>query len=99
MTQPVLPTPPIDLRQRMIEDMEMRRFSRETQRNYPRDLLAVPQPVRPEAPAGEAAPEPWRCCPCCGGQMVVIDSVPWRAMLRRIENCTIDMPVLSIISS
>ncbi|MDE8347192.1 MAG: site-specific integrase [Acidocella sp.] len=38
MTQPVLPTPPIDLRQRMIEDMEMRRFSRATQRNYLRDV-------------------------------------------------------------
>ncbi|MGP8026794.1 MAG: site-specific integrase [Acidocella sp.] len=37
MTKPVSP-PPIDLRQRMIEDMEMRRFSRETQRNYLRDV-------------------------------------------------------------
>ncbi|MDE8347726.1 MAG: IS91 family transposase [Acidocella sp.] len=38
-----------------------------------RDLLAVPQPVRPEALTGDAAPEPWRCCPCCGGQMVIIE--------------------------
>jgi len=38
MTKPVSPPPPIDLRQRMIEDMEMRRFSRETQRNYLRDV-------------------------------------------------------------
>jgi integrase/recombinase XerD len=38
MTQPILPTSPIDLRQRMIEDMEMRRFSGETQRNYLRDV-------------------------------------------------------------
>jgi len=38
MTKPVLPTSPIDLRQRMIEDMEMRRFSRATQRNYLRDV-------------------------------------------------------------
>ena len=37
MTKPVLP-PPTGLRQRMIEDMEMRRFSRETQRNYLRDV-------------------------------------------------------------
>ena len=38
MTKPVSPTSPIDLRQRMIEDMEMRRFSRATQRNYLRDV-------------------------------------------------------------
>ena len=38
MTKPVLPPPPTGLRQRMIEDMEMRRFSRETQRNYLRDV-------------------------------------------------------------
>ena len=37
MTKPVLP-PPTGLRQRMIEDMDMRRFSRETQRNYLRDV-------------------------------------------------------------
>jgi len=33
MTKPVSPTSPIDLRQRMIEDLEIRRFSRATQRN------------------------------------------------------------------
>src|SRR5271156_4991933 len=38
MTKPVLPPPPTGLRQRMIEDMDMRRFSRETQRNYLRDV-------------------------------------------------------------
>ncbi|WP_298222614.1 site-specific integrase [Acidocella sp.] len=38
MTKPVSPTSPIDLRQRMIEDMEMRRFSPATQRNYLRDV-------------------------------------------------------------
>ena len=38
-----------------------------------RDLLAVPQPVVAEAPAGEVAPEPWRCCPCCGGPMIIIE--------------------------
>jgi len=38
-----------------------------------RDLLAVPQPVVAEPPASEAAPEPWRCCPCCGGPMVIIE--------------------------
>ena len=37
MNNPVLP-PPTGLRQRMIDDMEMRRFSRETQRNYLRDI-------------------------------------------------------------
>ncbi len=34
MTEPVTTPAPINLRQRMIEDMEMRRFSRATQRNY-----------------------------------------------------------------
>lgn len=38
MTKPVATPALIDLRQRMIEDMEMRRFSRETQRNYLRDV-------------------------------------------------------------
>src|SRR5271166_6197431 len=38
-----------------------------------RDLLAVPQPTVQEAPTGEAAPEPWRCCPCCGGPMIIIE--------------------------
>ena len=38
MTKPVSPTSPIDLRQRMIEGMEMRRFSQATQRNYLRDV-------------------------------------------------------------
>jgi hypothetical protein len=38
-----------------------------------RDLLAVPQPVTVQAPAGEPAPEPWRCCPCCGGTMIILE--------------------------
>jgi hypothetical protein len=38
-----------------------------------RDLLEVPQPVIAEAAVGEAAPEPWRCCPCCGGSMIIIE--------------------------
>jgi hypothetical protein len=38
-----------------------------------RDLLAVPQPIIVQAPAGEPAPEPWRCCPCCGGPMVILE--------------------------
>ncbi|GAN81442.1 Putative transposase [Acidocella aminolytica 101 = DSM 11237] len=37
------------------------------------DLLAVPQPVTVQAPAGEPAPEPWRCCPCCGGTMIILE--------------------------
>ena len=35
-TLPAAPTSP--LRQRLIEDMNMRRFARETQRNYIRDV-------------------------------------------------------------
>ena len=39
-----------------------------------RQLLGVPQPVMQEAPMGCAAgPEPWRCCPCCGGPMIIIE--------------------------
>ncbi len=38
-----------------------------------RELLAMPQPLPPEAATEEAAPEPWRRCPCCGGQMVIIE--------------------------
>jgi site-specific recombinase XerD len=38
MIDPVLDTPISPLRQRLIDDMNMRRFSRETQRNYIRDV-------------------------------------------------------------
>ncbi len=38
MTHPVLDIPVSPLRQRLIDDMTMRRFSRETQRNYIRDV-------------------------------------------------------------
>ncbi len=43
MQYPDLDTPISPLRQRLIDDMNMRRFSRETQRNYIRDIgrLAV----------------------------------------------------------
>ena len=38
MTHPALDAPISPLRQRLIDDMNMRRFSRETQRNYLRDI-------------------------------------------------------------
>ena len=38
MIHPVLGAPVSPLRQRLIDDMAMRRFSRETQRNYIRDV-------------------------------------------------------------
>ena len=38
MTGPVPATPISPLRQRLIDDMSMRRFSRQTQRNYLRDV-------------------------------------------------------------
>src|SRR5918994_3346209 len=38
MPDPVLDAPISPLRQRLIDDMNMRRFSRETQRNYIRDV-------------------------------------------------------------
>ncbi|MER8475991.1 hypothetical protein [Mesorhizobium sp. M1163] len=38
MPYPVLDAPISPLRQRLIDDMNMRRFSRETQRNYLRDI-------------------------------------------------------------
>lgn len=37
MIRPALDAPISPLRQRLIDDMNMRRFSRETQRNYLRD--------------------------------------------------------------
>ena len=38
-----------------------------------RELLAAPQPAVVEALADKATPEPWRCCPCCGGPMIIIE--------------------------
>ncbi|BCH25401.1 hypothetical protein [Mesorhizobium sp. L-8-3] len=38
MPHPVLDAPISPLRQRLIDDMALRRFSRETQRNYLRDI-------------------------------------------------------------
>ena len=38
-----------------------------------RQLLAVPQPTTQDAADSDAAPEPWRRCPCCGGLMIVIE--------------------------
>jgi site-specific recombinase XerD len=38
MTDPILDAPVSPLRQRLVDDMTMRRFSRETQRNYVRDV-------------------------------------------------------------
>jgi hypothetical protein len=38
MNNPLTGTPISPLRQRLIDDMNMRRFSRETQRNYIRDV-------------------------------------------------------------
>lgn len=38
MTLSIIPAPVSPLRQRLIDDMEMRRFSNETQRNYIRDI-------------------------------------------------------------
>lgn len=38
MTLSIIPTPVSPLRQRLIDDMEMRSFSSETQRNYIRDI-------------------------------------------------------------
>lgn len=38
MQHPHLDTPVSPLRQRLIDDMNLRRFSRETQRNYLRDI-------------------------------------------------------------
>ena len=38
MTDPILDVPVSPLRQRLVDDMAMRRFSRETQRNYVRDV-------------------------------------------------------------
>jgi hypothetical protein len=38
-----------------------------------RQLLAVPQTVARETADSDAALEPWRRCPCCGGPMIVVE--------------------------
>jgi len=38
-----------------------------------RQLLAVPQPTTQDAADSDAAPEPWRRCPCCGGLMIIVE--------------------------
>ena len=38
-----------------------------------RQLLAVPHPAIPDGVETEAAPEPWRCCPRCGGPIIIIE--------------------------
>ena len=38
-----------------------------------RALLGVPQPVVQETSISETTTELWRCCPCCGGTMVIIE--------------------------
>jgi hypothetical protein len=38
-----------------------------------RQLLAVPQPATQDVADSDAAPEPWRRCPCCGGPMVTVE--------------------------
>jgi hypothetical protein len=38
-----------------------------------RALLGVPQPVVQETTTSETTTELWRCCPCCGGTMVIIE--------------------------
>lgn len=67
MPHSVLDAPISLLRQRLIDDMNMRRFSRETQRNYLRDI-------------GRLATFLGRSpCPCCGGRMIVIETFErWR---------------------
>ncbi len=47
--------------------------SRKANLAHIRDLLAVPQPITVQASADEPAPEPWRCCPCCGRPMVILE--------------------------
>ena len=38
-----------------------------------RQLLGVPQPTTQDAADSDAAPEPWRRCPCCGGSMIIVE--------------------------
>lgn len=62
------------LRQRLIDDMAMHRFSKETQRKdhleRARRLLDV-APAPPDDPPDE--PEVRPTCPCCGGHMIIIE--------------------------
>jgi Putative transposase len=38
-----------------------------------RQLLGVPHPETCGGVERNAAPEPWRRCPCCGGPMVIVE--------------------------
>jgi hypothetical protein len=38
-----------------------------------RHLLGVPQAVAGDVVEDAAAAEPWRCCPCCGGAMIIVE--------------------------
>ena len=38
-----------------------------------RALLAVAEKPMADAPAPNASVEPSRCCPCCGGRMIIIE--------------------------
>nr|WP_246252813.1 hypothetical protein [Mesorhizobium camelthorni] len=52
MPHPVLDAPISPLRQRLIDDMTLRRFSQETQRNYLRDVGRFARLPRPAAGYG-----------------------------------------------
>lgn len=88
MTHSVLDAPISPLRQRLIDDMNMRRFSRETQRDYLRDIgrLAAFLGRSPDtAPADDRRrfqieQQDFRPpCPCCGGRIIIIETFErWR---------------------
>ena len=40
-----------------------------------RQLLGAPQPATGDVVDSTAAPEPWRRCPCCGGPMLIVESL------------------------
>jgi hypothetical protein len=56
-----------------------------------RELLAVPQTMTQEAADSDAAPEPWRRCPCCGGAMIIVEILA-RTIRRRTPPATAAPP-------
>jgi hypothetical protein len=74
------------MRQRMLEDMNMRRFVPDTQREYIRAVMRLatflgrsPDTATPAAEAAveidaAAAQRLAQPCPCCGGRMFVIET-------------------------
>ncbi len=95
MTKLIVASPISPLRQRLIDDMNMRRFSRETQRNYIRDvgrLRRLPGALAQHGDRGGCAPLPDRAARA-GMNAPTMNSIV--AALRFFFNHTLDRPDLA----